>query len=190
MKQALLIIDVQNDYFKNGRCELHRPEAALEAVKALQDWFRGEELPIYYVQHISRENADFFLPGTEGAELVEALRPRKAELVIQKHHPNSFLETELHMALEKDGVSDLVICGMMTHMCVDTTVRAAYDLGYQVMLISDACATRPLFWNGEEIPADVVQRVFLASMDGIFAGIMTAGEFLAEQSSRSSKYGI
>lgn len=187
MKQALLIIDVQNDYFKNGRCELHHPEIALAAVKELQNWFRKKDLPIYYVQHISRENADFFLPGTEGAELAEALHPRNNEKIIPKRHPNAFLDTELQMLLSEAGITDLVICGMMTHMCVDTTVRAAYDLGCQVTLISDACATRPLFWNGEEIPADVVQKVFLASMDGIFARIMTAGEFLAEQGARSLK---
>lgn len=178
MKRALLIIDVQNDYFQNGKCELYQPEIALQAIKRLLKYFRERKLQIYYIQHISPENAAFFVPKTEGVNIHEDIKPLDTEKVIKKHYPNSFLETELQAELKKASVKELVVCGMMTHMCVDTTVRAAKGLGYQVTLISNACAAKSLEWNGKELPADIVQNVFMASMDKKFANVMTDKEFL------------
>ena len=70
------------------------------------------------------------------------------------------------------GVDTLIVCGMMTHMCVDTTVRVASDYGYKVKLVSDACATMDLNLNGEIIPAETVQKVSLASLNEVFAEIV------------------
>ena len=90
-----------------------------------------------------------------------------------------FIYLDLFVAaeLKKTGVTDVVICGMMTHMCIDTTVRAAKDFGYNATLISDACATKDLKWNGENIPADVVQNVYMASLHGKFANVITGEEY-------------
>ena len=92
--------------------------------------------------------------------------------MIIKRYPNSFLETELDEYLKSLQVDTLIVCGMMTHMCVDTTVRAAMDYGYQVRLVADACATMDLVLNGETIPAETVQKAFLAAMDGVFATVV------------------
>lgn len=116
-KEALLIIDVQNDYFKNGRCELYQPEKALMAIKKLLHYFRTKKSSVNYIQHIVPENADFFAPNTEGVEISGEIKPLVTEKVITKHYPNSFQKTELQVLLKKDGITDLVICGMMTHMC-------------------------------------------------------------------------
>lgn len=178
MKKALLIIDVQNDYFPNGKCELHQPEEALKNVKALLKYFRGNELPVYFIQHISGENASFFLPDTQGVKIHEDIKPSPSEKVIKKHYPNSFLETGLHDVLKKNSVEELIVCGMMTHMCVDTTVRAAKDLGYSVTLISDACATKDLEWDDKKIPADIVQSVYMASLNQKFAKVMQSEDYL------------
>lgn len=89
-----------------------------------------------------------------------------------KYYPNSFYETELNSYLQEKGIRKLVVCGMMTHMCVDTTVRAAMDYGYEVELVADGCATMDLEISGEIIPAEIVQKTFLASLDGVFAKIV------------------
>lgn len=177
MSKALIIVDVQNDYFPNGKCELYQAQSALNTVWELLKYFRGKELPVYYIQHVSAKDAAFFVPDTQGVNIHEGIKPLDTEKVIIKHYPNSFFETALQDELKKTGVTDVVICGMMTHMCIDTTVRAAKDFGYNVTLISDACATKDLKWNGENIPADVVQNVYMASLHGKFANVITGEEY-------------
>ncbi len=178
MKTALLIIDVQNDYFPNGNCQLHESETALNVIKTMLKYFRDHHLPIYFVQHISAEGATFFVPDTDGVNIHQDIKPLDSEKLIIKHSPNSFHKTNLQSELEKDGIDKLVICGMMTHMCVDTTVRCAKDLGYSNILISDACSTKDLEWNGMSLPASIVQKVYFASIDGSFAKIVTGEEYL------------
>ena len=148
MKKALLIIDVQNDYFPNGNCELSKPEEALNIIKKLLGYFRKQDLPVFYIQHFSTAQATFFVPNTDGVKIHKDIKPLDTETVIVKHYPNSFYETKLQDELMKKDITDLVVCGMMTHMCVDTTVRVAKDYGYGITLISDGCATKDLEWNG------------------------------------------
>ena len=172
MKEALLIIDVQNDYFPGGSNELFRP---LEAVKRIQELIaesRSCGRPVVYIQHFNPPNDTFFLEGTFGAEISERIRPQPEDKIIIKRYPNSFLETELDAYLKSLQVDTLIICGMMTHMCVDTTVRAAMDYGYQVKLVADACATMNLTLNGETIHAEMVQKAFIAALNGVFATII------------------
>ncbi len=128
--------------------------------------------PIIYIQHINPPDDYFFLEGTHGVEISERIKPRDKDMIIVKHFPNSFLETELDDHLKSLGVDTLIVCGMMTHMCVDTTVRAAMDYGYQVKLVANACATMDLEIAGEIIPADIVQKTFIASMEGVFATVI------------------
>ena len=100
------------------------------------------------------------------------IKPPPTDIVINKYCPNSFLGTELNDCLRNLGVEKLIVCGMMTHMCVDTTVRAAMDYGYEVSLVADACATRDLEIDGEIIPAEIAQKTCIASLSGIFAEIV------------------
>ena len=172
MKEALLIIDVQNDYFPGGANELSHP---LDAEKRIQRLITESRLcgrPVIYIQHFNPLGDTFFLEGTFGAEISDRIRPAENDKVIVKRYPNSFLETELDDYLKSLQVDTLIICGMMTHMCVDTTVRAAMDYGYQVKLAADACATMDLELNGEIIPAEMVQKAFIAALDGVFATIV------------------
>jgi nicotinamidase-related amidase len=178
MKTALLLIDIQNDYFPGGRMELEgSPEASLRAGELLT-LFREKNLPIIHIQHIStRKGASFFLPDTAGVEIHANVHPFPGETVIQKHFPNSFRDTELLPCLGETEVNRLVICGMMTHMCVDATVRAAFDHGFDCVTIHDACATRGLTFNGDEIPAVQVHGAFMAALSGIYAQVCASGEF-------------
>lgn len=180
MSAALLMIDMQNDYFPGGKFELRNPLPALDAAEKLLKCFRAENRPIYHVQHIAGRDATFFIPGTDGVKIHPKLEPLDTECVIVKHVPNSFFHTELRGELRRASVTELVVCGMMTHMCVDTTVRAARDVGYPVTLISDACAARDLEWAGKRISADVVQSVYFASLSRSFAQVMTCAEYLEQ----------
>ena len=181
MKQGLIIIDVQKDYFKGGRFELYEPEKVCIVIQKLLEYFRSHNLPIYFIQHLSSQGAVFFDPTTEGIDIHKDIKPQIGEKVITKHFPNSFLKTTLLNDLKKDGVTNLIICGMMTHMCVDSTVRAAKDHGYTVTLISNACATKNVIWNGKIVPAESVQQVCFAALNKVFATVVTDEDFFAEK---------
>ena len=175
MKQALLLIDIQNDYFPGGAMELAgSPEAAAQTAGLLAA-FRRRSLPVIHVQHLAdRPGATFFLPGTAGAGLHRSVPPLPGEPVFQKHFPNAFRDTPLLRHLREAGITRLVIAGMMTHMCIDTSTRAAADLGFECVLAGDACATRALAFGGTTVPAEQVQAAFLAALDGTFARVATA----------------
>lgn len=181
MNPALLIIDIQNDYFPGGAMELvGSPQAGAQAARLLQV-FRRKKLPVVHMQHVStRPGATFFLPGTEGVEINECAAPSRDETVIQKHYPNSFRETPLLEHLRSREVTQLVIAGMMTQMCVDSTTRAAADLGFQCRLAQDACATRSLSFGGAAVAAEDVQTAFLAALNGLFARVLSAEEICAD----------
>jgi len=180
MTRALLLVDIQNDYFPGGAMALvGSPEAGLQAGRLLAA-FRAQGLPVVHIQHVAlRPGATFFLPDTPGAELHPAVAPLPGEPVFQKHFPNSFRKTPLLDHLRGLGVTELMVAGMMTHMCIDTTVRAAFDLGFTCHLAGDACATRDLARDGATVPAAQVQAAFLAAIDGTFAQVMTVDELCA-----------
>jgi len=180
MNTALLLIDIQNDYFPGGAMELSGSiEASLRAREVLY-YARREGMPVIHIRHLAtRPGSTFFLPGTVGSEIHEHVRPLPGETVIEKNYPNSFRETPLREFLEQKGISGLVIAGMMTHMCVDATVRAAFDYGYQCTLVHDACATRQLVFSGTAVSAENVHNAFLAALNGLYAKLVSAVELIA-----------
>ena len=177
MTRALLIIDIQNDYFPGGAMALHAPEAAAAQAATLLAAFRERKQPVIHMQHISaRPGATFFIPNTRGVEIHESVRPADGEKVFRKNYPNSFRETPLLDHLRRAGISQLVIAGMMTHMCVDTTTRAAADLGFACSLAHDATATRELAFGGVNVSAEQVQASYLAGLNGLFAKVLPTEE--------------
>lgn len=180
MRHALLIVDIQNDYFPGGRMALvGSPEAGAQAARLVAA-FRAEGLPVVQVRHVStRPGATFFLPGTVGAEIHACVAPAAGEAVFTKHFPNSFRDTPLLDHLRANDIGRLTIAGMMTHMCIDTTVRAAFDLGFQCTLAHDACATRDLAFGGATIPAAQVHAAYLAGINGLFAKVLPSDEICA-----------
>lgn len=171
--KALIVIDVQKDYFPDGRFELFEADKTAKRVNVLVNRFREEGNPVLFIRHLCNSPAPFFEKGTKGSELHESLCPRPEEPVILKESPNSFLNTTLQEELQKRNVTELSVCGMMTHMCVDTTVRAASDLGYSVTVYQDACTTRDLEFNGKLLPATEVNAVYMASLNGAFAKVIS-----------------
>ncbi|KRL00935.1 cysteine hydrolase family protein [Liquorilactobacillus capillatus] len=180
MKQALIIIDVQNDYFKNGKMELVNPQKALVHVNKLEKSFKARKLPVIYIQHINDDpDASFFGRGTRGALLHSALMIDNNVLIVEKQYPNSFLKTNLKEVLDSLKVEQLVITGMMTHMCVDSTTRASRELGYSPIVISDATATKDLGYGKNKVLAKDVQVAFLAALQ-TFAQVTTTEKYLSK----------
>jgi nicotinamidase-related amidase len=181
MKRALLIIDIQNDYFPGGAMELvGSAEAGAKAGELLLA-FRRHATPVIHMQHVSiRPGATFFLPNTKGVEIHQSAKPIQGEAVFQKHFPNSFRDTPLLEHLRAQGISQLAIAGMMTQMCVDSTTRAAADLGFQCLLARDACATKALTFGDATVSAEDVQAAFLAALNGLFAKVLSVGEICAQ----------
>ncbi|MFZ0944679.1 MAG: cysteine hydrolase family protein [Syntrophobacteraceae bacterium] len=188
MVTALLLIDIQNDYFPGGNMEVEGSVQASLRAREVLDLFRKMAMPVIHVRHISvRPGATFFLPGTGGVEIHENVRPLSTETLIEKNYPNSFRDTPLRQILEKEGVARLVIAGMMTHMCVDATTRAAFDYGFGCTVVHDACATRQLSFGGATVPAVQVQSAFLAALNGLYAKVASAGDFISRESANEER---
>ncbi|HEY5133907.1 MAG TPA: isochorismatase family protein, partial [Candidatus Krumholzibacteriaceae bacterium] len=136
-----------------------------------------------HIQHVSiRPGATFFLPDTDGVKIHENVRPLANEPVFQKHYPNAFRDTSLLAHLRGADALRLVICGMMTHMCVDATVRAAFDHGFECMVAGDACATKALVHEGRTVAAPDVHAAFLAALSGTYATVLTTANIIAQLS--------
>jgi nicotinamidase-related amidase len=178
MKQGLILIDIQNDYFVGGNMELVAMEQAAKKAEDLLAMFRDENLPIFHVQHLSaKPGATFFIPETNGAEINESVAPLADETVVQKHFPNSFRETTLLDNIEDEGIRNIVICGAMSHMCIDATTRAAFDLGFNCTVVEDACATRNLEYKGQIVESKNVHAAFMAALASVYANVVAAKDF-------------
>ena len=181
MHTALLIVDIQNDYFPDGKMPLAGPVEASEQAARLLAFFRHAQWPVIHVQHIAvRPGATFFLPGTTGAEIHASVRPLPDEPIVQKNFPNSFRDTPLLDVLRERQVTRLVICGMQTNMCIDATTRAAADDGFECTVAADACAARSLAFDGHTVPAEQVHYAFLAALNGSYATVLTVDQISAQ----------
>jgi nicotinamidase-related amidase len=177
--QALVIVDIQDDYFPGGAYPLVGPEAAAARAGLLLDAFRAAGEQVVHVAHVWDEpEAPFMRPGTPGIEINAAVAPLPGEPVISKEHPNAFRDTVLERTLRAARAERIVVCGMMTSMCVDASVRAAADLGFEVAVAHDACATRDLEFGGRVVPAADVHAAFLAALADSYAQVAPAGELL------------
>lgn len=182
MKTALILVDIQNDYFDNGKMPLYGSGEAGENARRILEKFRAENGIIVHVRHIALQpGATFFVPETEGSEIHASVMPLETEKVITKHFPNSFRETQLLSFLRENEITELVICGMMTHMCIDATTRAAKDLGFNITLIGDACATTNLEYEGQIIKAEEVHKGFLAALNYFYAVVTTTKKYLYKE---------
>ena len=180
--QGLILIDIQNDYFSGGNMVLEGMAEAASKAAQLLDRFRSRRQPIFHIQHLALQpGATFFVPETEGARIHRLVTPAPDEKVITKHFPNSFRGSDLQASLKKAGVKEIVICGAMSHMCVDSTTRAAFDLGLRCPVVEDACATRDLVHQGVTIPAAQVHGAFMAALARPFAQVTTVAELIASE---------
>jgi nicotinamidase-related amidase len=179
MKTALLVIDIQKDYFPGGKYPLVNPLAAAQNAYMILQCFRESANHHVHIQHISLEpDATFFISGDRGTDIHDSVAHFEGEPIVYKHEPNSFLNTDLLELLKGWEIERVVITGMMTHMCVDATARAASDLGFQVIVAEDACATRDLQYGDTAIPAELVHKSFLAALKS-YGKVMKSEAILA-----------
>ncbi|MCW2995960.1 MAG: Isochorismatase [Conexibacter sp.] len=173
MPRGLLIIDIQRDYFPGGAHPLVEPEAAAANAGRLLEAFRDSGEPIVHVQHVwDAPEATFMRPGTDGVEIHPDVAPEGDETVLRKAAPNSFVGTALERELRGHGVEEIVVAGMMSSMCVDATVRAAVDLGFEVTVAHDACAAPDLEFAGETIGGKTVHGAFMAALGDGYATLV------------------
>lgn len=179
MKNCLILIDLQNDYFPGGAMELVGIEEAAANSRSLLNAFRKTNSSIIHIQHISaRPGATFFLPETYGAAINPTVTPTGDEPVVIKYFPNSFRQTSLLDILKKEKPDHLVICGAMSHMCIDATTRAAFDLGFDCTVAEDACATKDLVFKGDTIKASMVHASFMAALSVPYARVVATREII------------
>jgi nicotinamidase-related amidase len=180
-KTALILVDIQNDYFPGGKMTLHETEKAAKNARVILEYFRENNLPLFHIQHIFKDNqAPFFVSGTEGVHIHRSVAPLESETVIEKHFPNSFLHTSLEAELKSIGIEHVIIVGMMSHMCIDATSRAAVDLGFSCTVIEDACTCPDLTFNNKTIEAKNVHYAFMAALGSLYATIETTDAFLVK----------
>lgn len=179
MNICLILVDFQNDYFPGGNMEILGIEEAAVNAQMLLNEFRKAKLPVIHIQHISaRPGATFFLPETDGAGIHHMVTPQEDETIVEKNFPNSFRGTSLLEILKKENIANLVICGAMSHMCIDATTRAAFDLGFNCSVAEDACATKELMFKNKTIKAADVHASFMAALAVPYAKVISTQEII------------
>lgn len=178
-KRALIVVDLQNEYEAGGKLPLERLDRAVANARRVIDAARDAGELIVHFRHEAPSSADApFAVGTNGTKIIAAAAPIDGETVLAKHYPNAFRDTGLKALLDDAGVADVVIVGAMSHMCIDATTRAAFDFGYGVTVVGDACATMALSHEGVEIPAAQVHAAFMAALAFAYARVVSTSDLL------------
>ncbi|WP_298858423.1 cysteine hydrolase family protein [uncultured Sulfitobacter sp.] len=173
MKTALIIVDIQNDYFTGGLWPVEQMDDVANVAAEILAKSRAAQNVIIHIRHEAlSETAPFFRPGTWGAEIHPTVAPIPQEQVILKHRPNSFHETNLHRQLQLQGVTHVKIIGAMSQMCIDATARAARDLGYDVTVVADACGAKSTSFGGVKLTAPQVQAAFMSGLKQAYATVI------------------
>lgn len=174
-KTALLVIDVQWDYWRLKLPQVP-PESLLCNLKALIHFCRGKNIKIVYVKHVTHsKRSNFFQEGTEGAEIMEEIKPQEDEILIVKHTPGAFFNTKLDETLKGWGIENLILTGMRTEHCCDTTTREAHALGYRNYFVSDCTATFDIVdKEREQIPREEIQRMTETILSNGFATVLSS----------------
>ena len=165
-ESALIMIDCQNTYTR-GPMELVGVQAALDQAAELLDRARSAGIPIVHIQHDDGEGGLYDVRAENGA-IVDRVAPREGEPVVIKNFPNAFVGTDLHERLT-GGPQNLLLAGFMTHMCVNSTARGAFNLGYAPTVVASATATRSLPGIGGDVSAEALHTASLAGIADLFA---------------------
>jgi len=167
-KTALLLVDIQEFYFSSGYNQLIEPEAASQQAAIVLDYFRKNKELVVFIKHAVKKDS-----------LIHAsVLPIDGEKVITKQEINSYLNTDLLSYLQENSIKRVVICGMMTHMCVEAAARASADYGFEVIVLNNACATKDLVFGNDTVLAKDVHVSTLATIENYYGKVVTVDEFL------------
>jgi nicotinamidase-related amidase len=178
-KRAIIVVDIQNDYFPGGKYTLENIEQAAEKAAGVIEAARGKGDSVIHIQHVFPDpSAPFFIADTEGVKINPIVAPRDGEAVVVKNSPNPFLNTDLKARLDGAGIEEVVVLGAMSHMCIDATARAASDFGYRTSVVQDACATRDLEYGGIVVPASQVHAAMMSALGFAYASIIDSKDYI------------
>lgn len=179
-KRALILIDIQNDYFAGGKWSLHGMDAATANAARVLAAARAAGDTVVHVRHeFENMDAPFFAPGSTGAQIRTEVQPLAGEAVVLKHKVNAFLGTDLKAVLDQAGIEQITLVGAMSHMCIDAAARASADFGYATTVIHDACATRDQEFEGKQVPTAHVQAAYMAALAFAYATVTSTEQYLA-----------
>lgn len=174
-KSALILIDCQNTY-REGVMQLEGVEPALVECQRLLARYRDAGRPVIHIQHEDGPGTLYDVGDRIGA-IADVVAPREGEPVVMKNYPSSFEKTNLDQLLKDYGVEDITLVGFMTHMCVNSTARAAFNHGYRVTVVGNATATRSLpNPSGGAISAKDLQEASLTALNDLFAIVVPTSD--------------
>lgn len=177
MKRALLVIDVQNEYF-SGKLPVSYPLGSLENILKAMEGAAASQTSVVVIRHTAKAaDSPVFQRETMEWELHPEIEKRHRDVLIEKSWPDSFTETALEQWLKENGIDTLTVCGYMTHMCCDTTARRAYHLGYNVEFLSDATGTLALSTASARVSDEELHRAILA-IQNRFSRVMTTDQWV------------
>lgn len=179
-QRAVVVVDLQNDYFPGGKWPLAGIEAAAAKAARVIEAARAAGEAVIHIRHeFPSADAPFFAPGSAGAAIHPSVVNRGDEAVVLKHAANAFRDTGLKELLDNKGIGEVVVVGAMSHMCIDATARAAADHGYGVTVVHDACATHDLEFGGVTVEAAQVHAAFMAALGFAYATVVSTDDHLA-----------
>ncbi len=179
-KRAIVVVDLQNDYWPSGKFPLQGIDAAAANAARVIESGRTSGDAVIHVRHEFTDPAmPFFNPGTDGVEINPAVQPIDGETVITKNFPNSFKDTGLKQHLDEQGIEEVVIVGAMSHMCIAATGRAASDYGFKTVVVHDACATRDVEFNGATVPAAEVHAANMSALAFAYADVVGTDDYVS-----------
>ena len=162
-KRAVIVVDLQKDYLATGNFALDGIDAAAENAARVVAAARRRGDTIVHVHHVSKEaDSPLFAPNTDGINPIAAVQPEAGDAVVIKNYPNSFRDTVLQETLRAGGIEEVVVIGAMSDVCIDATARAAADLGYDLTVVHDACATRDKAFGDSVVPAAQVHATIMS----------------------------
>ncbi|WP_350561778.1 cysteine hydrolase family protein [Psychrobacter sp. CAL346-MNA-CIBAN-0220] len=174
---AVVLIDFQNEYVDGAMPLGDAGSKATANARLLLDKARNEDIPVFHVAHHGNEN--IFDPSSSNVAIVNSLQPINDEKTITKMHPNAFHDTPLQELIKATGKQQIIFAGFMSHMCISSSVRAAFDLGFQNYVCHDACATRALpSAKGQAISAEVMHDTAMAALQDRFAALVSTDQLV------------
>ncbi|KAI8337250.1 Isochorismatase-like protein [Chlamydoabsidia padenii] len=174
-EEALIVVDVQNDYFPNGKLPTWKPVETAEACAELIKKFRQEGKEVVFVKHVIKDSQvkdfPFFIKGTHGVEIHDIVKPLPSEKIITKNEVSSFVGTDLKEYLTGKGVKKLVVVGMMIHNCVNATVYSGVEEGFPCVVVEEAVNTMDQSYDGEIVKAQDIKKAFLTGIQFAFSKV-------------------
>ncbi|WP_182417623.1 cysteine hydrolase family protein [Bartonella sp. HY038] len=175
---ALLVIDFQNEYFI-GSLPIPNGMAALKNAKNLIEYADENAIAVFHVQHIAPQGSATFAQDSAMSAFHSDILPKPHHKIVQKNMPSVFASSDIDMQLKAAGINTLIICGLMTHMCVSAAAREAIPLGYNIVVAEDACATRSIDFNNEDtIDYTTLHKASLVTLNDAFGDVMTVNQII------------